>query len=153
MNFEAIKAAAEGYRADMSRFLRDMISFPSESCEEKDVVMCIKAEMEKLNFDKVEIDGLGNVIGWMGDGEKIIALDSHIDTVGIGNINNWECDPYQGYETEDVICGRGASDQEGGMASAAYGGKIMKDLGLLPEGYKLMVVGTVQEEDCDGMCW
>ena len=39
------------------------------------------------------------------------------------------------------------------MASAAYGAKIMKDLGLIPEGYKIMVVGSVQEEDCDGMCW
>ncbi len=29
----------------------------------------------------------------------------------------------------------------------------MKDLGLIPEGYKIMVVGSVQEEDCDGMCW
>ena len=153
MDFEAIKRAAEGYKAEMSRFLRDMISHPSESCEEKDVVMCIKAEMEKLGFDKVEIDGLGNVIGWMGDGEKIIAIDSHIDTVGIGNINNWEADPYKGYETDDVIYGRGGSDQEGGMASAVYGAKIMKDLDLIPAGYKIMVVGSVQEEDCDGMCW
>ena len=24
---------------------------------------------------------------------------------------------------------------------------------LIPEGYKIMVVGTVQEEDCDGLCW
>ena len=39
------------------------------------------------------------------------------------------------------------------MASAAYGAKIMKDLNLIPEGYKIMVVGSVQEEDCDGMCW
>ena len=39
------------------------------------------------------------------------------------------------------------------MASAVYGVKIMKDLGLIPEGYKIMVVGSVQEEDCDGMCW
>ena len=109
--------------------------------------------MEKLGYDKVEIDGLGNVIGWMGDGEKIIAIDSHIDTVGIGNLSNWEADPYEGYETEDVIYGRGGSDQEGGMASAVYGVKIMKDLGLIPEGYKIMVVGSVQEEDCDGMCW
>mgnify|MGYP003371866292 CR=1 FL=1 len=30
---------------------------------------------------------------------------------------------------------------------------MMKDLDLIPEGYKVMVVGTVQEEDCDGMCW
>ena len=153
MDFEAIKQAAQGYQADMTRFLRDMIAIPSESCEEKGVVMCIKAEMERLGYDQVEIDGLGNVIGWMGQGEKIIAIDSHIDTVGIGNRDNWEVDPYQGYETEDIIYGRGGSDQEGGMASAVYGAKIMKDLNLIPEGYKIMVVGSVQEEDCDGMCW
>ena len=153
MDFEKIKAAAEGYKADMSAFLRAMISHPSESCEEKEVVACIKAEMEKLGYDKVEVDGLGNVIGWMGEGEKIIAIDSHIDTVGIGNINNWTHDPYEGYEDDEVIYGRGGSDQEGGMASAVYGAKIMKDLGLIPAGYKIMVVGSVQEEDCDGMCW
>ena len=153
MDFEAIKRAAEGYRADMSRFLRDMIAIPSESCEEKGVVMRIKQELEKLGYDRVEIDQLGNVIGWMGTGEKIIAIDSHIDTVGIGNRANWTNDPYEGYETDDIIYGRGGSDQEGGMASAAYGAKIMKDLGLIPEGYKIMVVGSVQEEDCDGMCW
>ena len=153
MDFEKIKAAAEGYKADMTRFLRAMISHPSESCEEKEVVACIKAEMEKLGYDKVEVDGLGNVIGWMGEGEKIIAIDSHIDTVGIGNIANWTHDPYEGYEDDEVIYGRGGSDQEGGMASAVYGAKIMKDLGLIPAGYKIMVVGSVQEEDCDGMCW
>jgi len=153
LDYAKIKEAAEKYRPDMIRFLREMISHPSESCEEKEVVACIKAEMEKLEFDKVEIDGLGNVIGWMGDGEKIMAIDSHIDTVGIGNIDNWEADPYKGYETDELIYGRGGSDQEGGMASAVYGAKIMKDLGLIPEGYKIMIVGSVQEEDCDGMCW
>ena len=153
MDFEAIKRAAAAYGADMTRFLRDMIAIPSESCQEEGVAKRIKAEMEKLGYDKVELDGLGNVIGWMGEGEKIIAIDSHIDTVGIGNISNWEADPYQGYETETQIYGRGGSDQEGGLASAVYGTKIMKDLGLIPEGYKIMVVGSVQEEDCDGMCW
>jgi len=153
VDFEAIRKAAEGYKADMVRFLRAMISHPSESCEEKEVVACIKAEMEKLGYDKVEVDGLGNVIGWIGEGEKIIAIDSHIDTVGIGNRENWTADPYEGYETDEIIYGRGGSDQEGGMASAVYSGKIMKDLGLIPAGYKLMIVGSVQEEDCDGMCW
>ena len=153
MDFEAIKKAAQGYQADMTRFLRDMIAIPSESCEEKGVANRIAEEMKKLGYDKVEFDKLGNVIGWMGTGDKIIALDSHIDTVGIGNIENWTHDPYQGYEDEKVIYGRGGSDQEGGMASATYGAKIMRDLGLIPEGYKIMVVGSVQEEDCDGMCW
>ena len=153
LDFEQIKSAAEAYGKDMTAFLRAMISHPSESCEEGEVVACIKAEMEKLGFDKVEVDGLGNVIGWMGEGDKIIAIDSHIDTVGIGNRDNWEADPYEGYETDELIYGRGGSDQEGGMASATYAAKMMKDLGLIPEGYKIMVVGSVQEEDCDGMCW
>ena len=51
MDFEKIKAAAQAYQADMTRFLRDMISHPSESCEEREVVHCIKAEMEKLGAD------------------------------------------------------------------------------------------------------
>ena len=153
LDFEQIRQAAESYRADMTRFLRAMISHPSESCEEKEVVACIREEMEKLGFDKVEVDGLGNIIGWVGEGDRIIAIDSHIDTVGIGNRENWEADPYEGYETDEIIYGRGGSDQEGGMASAVYSAKIMKDLGLIPKGYKVMIVGSVQEEDCDGMCW
>ena len=83
MNFDAIKNAAKNYEADMTKFLRAMIAIPSESCEEEGVVKCIEAEMKKLGFDKVEIDGLGNVIGWMGEGDRIIAIDSHIDTVGV----------------------------------------------------------------------
>lgn len=55
-------------------------------------------------------------------------------------------------ETDELIGGRGTSDQEGGMASMVYAGKIIKDLGLEDE-YTLLVTGTVQEEDCDGLCW
>ncbi len=150
MDFEAIKKAAQAYGPDMTRFLRDMIAIPSESCEEKGVAHRIAEEMKKLGYDKVEFDALGNVIGWMGSGDKIIAIDSHIDTVGIGNRENWTHDPYEGYEDDKVIYGRGGSDQEGGMAAAAYGTKIMKDHGLNPEGYNIMVVGSVHEESSDG---
>ena len=41
MNFDAIKVAAEGYKDDMSKFLRAMIAIPSESCEEEGVIKCI----------------------------------------------------------------------------------------------------------------
>ena len=51
------------------------------------------------------------------------------------------------------IGGRGTSDQMGGIVSAVYGAKIMKDLGLLNDKYQVVVTGTVQEEDCDGLCW
>ena len=153
MDFEGIKRAAEGYRENMSRFLRDLIAIPSESCGEEGVIKRTILEMERLGFDRTEIDPQGNALGWMGQGDKVIAFDGHIDTVGVGNILNWEQDPYQGYETEDIIYGRGGSDQEGGVVSAVYGAKIMKDLGLIPQGYAILVAATVQEEDCDGLCW
>jgi len=153
MDYQAIKTAAEGYLPQMTKFLRDLIAIPSESCEEEGVIRRTIEEMKALGFDKAEIDPEGNALGWMGTGEKIIAFDGHIDTVGIGNIKNWEHDPYKGYETEDIIYGRGGSDQEGGVVSAVYGAKIMKDLDLIPEGYKILVAATVQEEDCDGLCW
>lgn len=114
----------------MTRFLRDMIAIPSESSDEKRVVHRIKEEMEKVGFDKVEIDPMGNVLGYIGHGPRLLAMDAHIDTVGIGNIKNWNFDPYEGMETDELIGGRGASDQEGGMASMVYAGKIIKDLGL-----------------------
>ncbi|MDD3409936.1 MAG: YgeY family selenium metabolism-linked hydrolase, partial [Eubacteriales bacterium] len=79
--------------------------------------------------------------------------DGHIDTVGIGNRENWKFDPYQGYENETEIGGRGASDQLGGIVSAVYAAKIMKEQGLLTDEYRVLVSGTVQEEDCDGLCW
>ncbi len=153
MDFEAIKSAAKAYEPAMTKFLREIVQYPGESCGEKEHVMRIKEEMEALGFDKVEVDPMGNVLGYMGTGKTLIAFDAHIDTVGIGNRDNWKFDPYKGFESETEIGGRGVSDQLGGIVSAVYGAKIMKDQGLLNDKYTVLVVGTVQEEDCDGLCW
>ena len=153
LDFNQIKEAAQKYEADMTRFLRDIVKYPGESCDEKAHIDRIAEEMRKLDFDKVEIDPQGNVLGYMGTGKTLIGYDAHIDTVGIGNIDNWEFDPYEGFESETEIGGRGTSDQCGGIVSAVYGAKIMKDLGLLDDTYRVVVTGTVQEEDCDGLCW
>jgi len=152
LNFSKILEKAEEYRPEISNFLRDMIAIPSESCEEKDVINRIKKEMEKVGFDKVEIDPMGNIFGYIGHGKHLIAMDAHIDTVGVGDRELWEKDPIEGYEDDEIIYGRGGSDQEGGMASMVYAGKIIKDLGL-EDDYTLLITGTVQEEDCDGLCW
>ena len=135
MDFEKIKEASKGYLPQMTKFLRDLIAIPGESCGEELVIKRIEQEMNAVGFDKVVIDPMGNILGYMGKGEKIIAFDAHIDTVGIGEIVNWTFDPYEGYETEEEIGGRGASDQLGGIVSS------------------VLVTGTVQEEDCDGLCW
>lgn len=153
LDFNKIKEAAQGYEAAMTKFLRDLVAIPGESCEEKGVVERIAEEMKSVGFDKVEIDPQGNVLGYMGTGKTLIGFDAHIDTVGIGNRANWNFDPYAGFESETEIGGRGTSDQLGGIVSSVYGAKVMKDLGLLNDQYTALVVGSVQEEDCDGLCW
>ena len=153
MDYAKINEAAMGYKDDMTKFLRDLVRIPGESCGEKGHIMRIKEEMEKVGFDKVQIDPMGNILGYMGTGKTLIGFDAHIDTVGIGNIKTWEFDPYEGFESDEEIGGRGTSDQMGGIVSAVYGAKIMKDLGLLNDKYQVLVTGTVQEEDCDGLCW
>ncbi|QLY39511.1 YgeY family selenium metabolism-linked hydrolase [Hujiaoplasma nucleasis] len=152
MDFKKVLELSKSYEKDMTRFLRDMIAIPSESCHEEKVIQRIKREMEKVSFDEVKIDPMGNIIGRIGHGPIVIAMDAHIDTVGVGEIKNWKFDPYNGFEDETSIGGRGASDQEGGMASMIYAGKIIKELGLEKD-YTLYITGTVQEEDCDGLCW
>lgn len=153
MDFNKIKEFSQNYEKQMTKFLRDLVKIPGESAGEEGHINRIAEEMKNLGFDKVEIDPMGNVLGYMGTGKTLIGYDAHIDTVGIGNLDNWEFDPYEGFESDTEIGGRGTSDQLGGIVSAVYGAKIMKDLNLLSDKYTVLVTGTVQEEDCDGLCW
>ena len=62
-------------------------------------------------------------------GKPSLPLMDTFDTVGIGNRDNWDFDPYDGFKTETKIDAIRVSDQLGGIVSAVYGAKIMKDLG------------------------
>ncbi|UCE51886.1 MAG: YgeY family selenium metabolism-linked hydrolase [Desulfobacterales bacterium] len=152
LNFEKVFEKAEEYKPAISKFLRDMIAIPSASRQEANVIERIQQEMEAVGFDRVNVDPMGNILGYIGNGRHLIAMDAHVDTVGVGDPDQWEHDPYVGYEDDEIIIGRGASDQEGGMAAMVYAAKIIKDLHL-DEDYTLLITGTVQEEDCDGLCW
>lgn len=147
-----ILAAARNNERKVVQFLRDLIAIKSLSSHEEEVVLRIKREMEAAGYDEVTIDPMGNILGRIGKGKHTIALDAHVDTVDVGDPANWTIDPFEGAEKDGVIYGRGACDMKGALASIVYGGKIIKDLGL-EDDYTLYVVGSVQEEDCDGLCW
>ena len=152
IDFEKIREKANAYEPAMTKFLRDMLAIPGESCQEKEVIQRIQQEMEFLGFDEVRVDPMGNILGFLGTGTRLLAFDAHIDTVKVGEPSLWKYHPYSGYEDDKIIVGRGASDQLGGMASMVYAGKIIKDLAIESD-YSILFAGTVQEEDCDGLCW
>ena len=108
--------------------------------------------MESLGFDQVTVDPMGNLLGRIGNGPRVIALDGHVDTVDVGDPSLWERDPHSGDIENGILYGRGASDMKGGVASSVYAAALLKQMGV-PEEITLYVTATVQEEDCDGLCW
>ncbi|HTS59702.1 MAG TPA: YgeY family selenium metabolism-linked hydrolase [Terriglobales bacterium] len=151
-NREHIAALAQAYEGEMVSFLCDLVAIPAASSHEKPVIERIRREMEIVGFDEIRIDPMGNILGRIGSGGKIIMMDAHTDAVGVGDPKEWAWDPYKGKVENGIIYGRASSDQRGGMASMVYAGKIIKELGLSGD-YALYIVGSVQEEDCDGLAW
>ncbi len=145
-----IARGVERYTDNIIAFLRDLIAIPSTSTREGDCIRRIRDEMQKVGFDDVRIDAIGNVIGTIGTGRRRILYDSHIDTVGVGDRAAWKWDPLQGKLENGIVYGRGASDNKAAIACMVWGARAMRDLGLLPDDATLYVAGIVQEEDCDG---
>ena len=53
MDYNKIKATAESYKDDMTKFLRAIVKNPGESCDEKAHIETIAAEMKKLASTKL----------------------------------------------------------------------------------------------------
>ena len=147
-----IRELSEKYSDYTAKNLSELVKIKSLSTREKDVQLELKRQMEEAGFDEVRIDGLGNVIGRIGNGSKILAIDGHMDTVDLGNLENWTFDPLGGEIKDGYVHGRGTVDQEGGPAAFVTAGRILKELGFNRD-LTIYFVGSVMEEDCDGLCW
>jgi putative selenium metabolism hydrolase len=143
--------AARLHEAKIVRFLRDLIAIPADSGREGDRCERVRREYEALGFDEVFFDGLGSVVGRIGSGDFKILFDGHVDCVGVGDIANWDFDPFAGKFENGEIWGRGAVDELPAIAAMAYGARMLKDRGI-PDGISLYLTASVMEEDCDGYC-
>jgi len=112
--------------------LQGLVEQYSPSTQERPAVEYLADRMEALGF-RVSIDGAGNAVGEIGDGERTVLLLGHIDTV-------------PGYievrREGNLLYGRGAVDAKGPLATfvmaAARAGT--------DNGKRIIVVGAVEEE-------
>ena len=104
--FSKINDLSEKYRDYTARNLSKLVQIKSLSTEEEDVQLELKRQMEEAGFDEVKIEGMGNIIGRIGNGKKILAIDGHMDTVDMGNLNNWDFDPLGGEIKDGFEIGR-----------------------------------------------
>ena len=149
LDVSAVQAAVESHRDEIITFLREIVAIPSMNSQIGEVGERIQAEMKKLGFDEVWFDSMGNTVGRIGDGPRVIVFDSHIDTVGIGDPSEWEWDPFQGKIEDGVFYARGTCDEKASTPGMIYGMAIAKRLGLL-DGWTAYYFGNM-EEWCDGI--
>lgn len=144
-----IDQIATDLKNDLIEFAQQLVQTKSYSGQEGDVIRFIEAKMNELGYDEVIIDGMGNVLGRIGDGEQTILFDSHVDTVAVNDEALWDTPPFEGRVKDGYLHGRGSVDMKSSAAASIYSGVIAKKLGL-DDGKTIYVSCTVFEEDCDG---
>lgn len=144
-----VQAAVTAIESQLVAFAQDLVRIESRTGQEGDLVRRVKQEMERLAYDDIIIDKVGNIIGRIGDGPVQLLLDSHLDHVAAGNADEWRHGPYSGDIEDGRLYGRASSDMKGSLAAAVYAGHIIKTLGLAA-GKTIWVCGSVMEEDFDG---
>ncbi|MBI3160305.1 MAG: YgeY family selenium metabolism-linked hydrolase [Chloroflexi bacterium] len=152
MNEQTVKEIQSRVAAQRERiiqFLREIVAIPSMDSQIGPVGERIAEEMRSLGYDEVRFDQMGNILGRIGSGGKIIVMDSHIDTVGIGSPEEWGWDPFIGKVEDGILYARGACDEKGSTPGMVYGLAIARDLGLL-KGWTAYYFGNM-EEWCDGI--
>jgi putative selenium metabolism hydrolase len=128
---------------------RQLVRIQSYSSREGPIIRFLEQKMIELGFDSVEVDGLGNLLGTVGEGSKSILFDAHVDTVEVPDEQDWEFPPFEGVVANGRLHGRGSVDMKSSVAASLYAAVAAKDEGKL-EGKRVMVSCTVNEEDCDG---
>jgi len=163
--------SVESLRAEMIRFARDLIAQPSTLGNEAGALNVMTAELDSLGFAsrRVTIDpdtlsqhpGYGPV-PWSYEGRyNVVALrpadqeggksalfNGHLDVVSIEPADRWEKNPFEPYERDGWLYGRGAGDMKAGIAAMTYAVRAVQKAGF---GLKAPVfIEAVIEEECSG---
>ncbi len=149
---EKIRKLSNEYRDYTAQNLSEIVKIPSLSGKEEAVITKISQLCTEAGFDEIKTDGLGNLIARVGSGSKKLVFDAHVDTVDVGDLSQWNYDPFSGIIKDGIVHGRGTSDQKGGAASMITAGRILKELNYNGK-FSVYFTFTIMEEDCDGMCW
>ncbi|MHA1244753.1 MAG: M20 family metallopeptidase [Candidatus Heimdallarchaeota archaeon] len=108
----------------------------------------LKEECQKLGFTTkiFPIDeNRHNIMVYYGEGERDIVLSGHLDTVPVGDLNQWKYPPLEVTEKDGKLWGRGTADMLGGVATLIAVMDAIKRSGHKLT-HRLVFAGTADEE-------
>ncbi len=145
-NYQALDDKTSQALLEFAQALVRIRSYPGA---EGEAVQRAESEMRALGYDEVVVDGMGNLLGRIGDGNPAVMLDSHLDTVEVTDAAEWTVKPFGGAISNGRLCGRGSVDMKAAAAASIYGAALAARTGRLA-GRSVYVSCSVMEEDCDG---
>lgn len=147
-----IETLADEMNQDMIAFLSDLIRIQSYTSQEGPAVQRTLNELRKIGCDEVWMDSAGNALGRIGNGERVIVFNAHLDTNEVSDASNWPHPPLEPTIEDGILYGLGASDCKAGVAAIVYGAAILNKLGLL-DNVSVVVMGATLEEDAEGFAF
>ena len=143
----AIRAAAAAHLGETVAFASRLVRTPSMPGQEGEVAALVAREMDRLGYDRVDVDAAGNVVGLIrgqGRGRSMI-FNTHMDHVSPGDRAFWDRDPFSGDVADGYLWGRASTDIKGSMACQVHTLPVLRRAGLLPQG-DVWVTAVVMEE-------
>jgi acetylornithine deacetylase/succinyl-diaminopimelate desuccinylase family protein len=104
---------------DVVALLSDLVSMPSYDSEKR-IVEYISRRLDGIGVE-YEITEVAparqNLTASIGTGERSLILNTHMDTVPPGNVDNWRDPPLELTRDGNVLFGLGACDAKGSLTS------------------------------------
>ena len=83
----------------------------------ENVLKTLGFKCTRLPFSENGTADIDNLFARLGTKEPHLCFAGHTDVVPVGDLTDWEYDPFSGTVEAGVLYGRGTSDMKGGIAS------------------------------------
>lgn len=125
---------------DPVALLRELVQCHSPSGQEDAAVACLKSNWDALGFSSVQTGR--NLHTFMGEGDKTLLLNSHTDTVPVGE--GWSVPALEAFEKDGRIYGRGSNDAKGCLSAMTIG--AYRAFNTNPPKGRVCLAATCEEE-------
>ncbi len=136
--------------AALTAFLQTLIRTQTLSGAEKPGLDLVAAEMNRLQFDAINADAYGNVVGLINGNHAgpTLLLDAHIDTVPVSPGLPWNYEPFGATIDNGRMYGRGTADMKGALAAMIHAAAAVDRSQLAG---RIIVCASVMEEVMEGI--
>ena len=158
---DRIDQRIESYREDMIRLQLELTAIPALSPDnggdgEQKKSEFLAQKLTQMGFKNLSFYNAGdprvssgirpNIVATIpGKTRRAVWILTHLDVVPPGELGLWSADPYQGYEKDGKMYGRGTEDNQQDLVASLFAAKAFLDEGIEPEA--TVRLGFVSDEE------